>query len=299
MERLLGEHIHITLHLCPEPAIANVDPGQIEQVLTNLAINARDAMAQGGQLVIATGIRRVEEVDAHKTLDLYHDRYVEISVTDTGSGIDEATVSHIFEPFFTNKSSNERTGLGLAVTYGIVKQHKGFIEVNSRPGEGSTFLVYLPVTECASIHDEKQATRHPKGGTETILLAEDEDIVRMPVKALLEGYGYTALAAADGEQAIELFRDHSDEIDLAVLDLVMPKAGGKNVWQAIEETEPNVRVLFISGHSAAAVHKDFMPPSHLPFLSKPFSVLSLADKIREILDSRPETRPTDARLTVR
>ena len=283
LEHLLGEHIEMTLDLSGEPAIADVDPSQIEQVLTNLAINARDAMPHGGQLAIKTRVTSIDDLIIRQSHDLNQDRYVEISVTDTGSGMDEATVHQIFEPFFTTKGSDGRMGLGLSVTYGIVRQHKGYIHVRSRPGEGSTFLVYLPAAEHASIADVKHATRQPKSGTETILLAEDEDIVRMPVKSLLEAYGYTVLAAGDGEEAIKLFERHVGEIDLAVLDLVMPKAGGMHVWQVIRETKPDTKVLFISGHTAA-VHEDFMPPSDLPLLSKPFSVLNLANKIREILD---------------
>jgi two-component system cell cycle sensor histidine kinase/response regulator CckA len=283
LEHLLGEHIEMTLDLSGEPAIADVDSGQIEQVLTNLAINARDAMPQGGQLAIRTRVTRIDDPSIRQSHDLNQDRYVEISVTDTGSGMSEDIANQIFEPFFTTKGSDGRMGLGLSVTYGIVKQHKGSIEVKSEAGEGSTFLVYLPAAEHASVPDEEQATRQPKSGTETILLAEDEDIVRMPVTSLLEAYGYTVLAAGDGEEAIKLFERHVGEIDLAVLDLVMPRAGGKHVWQAIREAKPDAKVLFISGHTAAA-HEDFMPPSDLPVLPKPFSVLNLADKIREILD---------------
>ena len=283
LEHLLGEHIDIKLYLCPEPPVANVDPGQIEQVLTNLTINARDAMPRGGKLSIKTRVTSIDDLIIRQSHDLNQDRYVEISVTDTGSGISDDMVNQIFEPFFTTKGSDGRVGLGLSVTYGIVKQHKGFVEVKSAPGEGSSFLVYLPAAEHASVRDE-QAAFQPKRGNETILLAEDEDIVRMPIKSLLEGYGYTVLAAGDGEEAIELFRDHADEIDLAVLDLIMPKAGGKHAWQIIKETKPDVKVLFISGNTPTAVHEDFMPPSDLPLLTKPFSVLNLATKIREILD---------------
>ena len=284
LEHLLGEQMNVTIDLCSEPAIANVDPGQIEQVLTNLAINARDAMPHGGRLTIKARIKTINDARMRQSHDLVHDGYIQISVKDTGSGMDEATMNQIFEPFFTTKGSDGRMGLGLFVTYGIVKQHKGFIEVKSKPGHGTEFLVHLPVAEHASNTNETQTTQQPKGGTETILLAEDEDLVRTPVKTLLEAYGYNVLAAKDGDQAIELFRKHSDETDLAVLDLVMPKAGGKHVWQSIRQIRPDMRVLFVSGHTATSVHEDFMPPPDLPFLSKPFSVLTLVGKIREMLD---------------
>ena len=284
LEHLLGEHIEMTLDLSGEPAIANVDPGQIEQVLTNLAINARDAMPTGGSLVIKTRNVLISDAGAWQSLDLNQDGYIEISVTDTGSGMSEATLNQVFEPFFTTKGSDGRMGLGLSVTYGIVRQHKGSIDVRSRPGEGSSFIVYLPAAEQVSACDDKQATYQPKGGTETILLAEDEDIVRMPVKSLLEAYGYTVLDVGDGEEAIKVFERNVGKIDLAVLDVVMPKAGGKQVWEAIREIRPDMKVLFMSGHATAEVHEDFMPPSNLTFLTKPFSVLSLANKIREILD---------------
>jgi len=300
MERLLGEHIEMTLDLSDEPAIANVDPVQIEQVLTNLTINARDAMPRGGRLVMNTRIVNAEDMTVSQLgPDLDHHRYVEISIADSGSGMDEATMSQVFEPFFTTKGSDGRMGLGLSVTYGIVSQHKGLIDVQSRPGEGTSFLVYLPIAEEAAAADVKSAVLQPKAGTETILLAEDEDIVRAPVKSLLESYGYIVLAASDGEEAIKLFERHADEIDLAVLDLVMPKASGKYVWYAIREIRPDMKILFMSGHAATSVHEDFMPPPDVPFLSKPFSVMTLVGKIREMLDSESAAQSKDAPEIIR
>ena len=283
LERLLGEHISMGLNLSPKECVINADPVGIEQALVNLAINARDAMPQGGQLTISTRNRRLQGTVKLKHPDWKPGKYVELSVADTGTGMDEATRDRIFEPFFTTKETDERTGLGLAVTYGIIRQHNGYIDVSSEIGKGTTFRVYLPRIENATIAEHEDKGHKPKRGTETILLAEDEDVVRTPVKSVLERYGYTVLSASDGEEAVELFKQHADNIDLAVLDLVMPKAGGKCVWQTMSEKRPDLKVLFISGYTRAAIHKDFKPPSDMPFLSKPFSVTEMAGRIRELL----------------
>jgi PAS domain S-box-containing protein len=284
LERLLGEHIALRLDLAPKPCMVNVDRGQIEQAIVNLAINARDAMPQGGELTICTKRRRYADTGAASRHGVKPGKYIELSVTDTGMGMDEETQDRMFEPFFTTKDTGERTGLGLAVTYGIIKQHKGHIAVSSKIGKGTTFKVYLPMIRSEAAGKDHLQPPQPRGGAETILLAEDEDIVRTPLKAVLEDYGYTVLCASDGKEAAGLFKRHADKVDLAILDLVMPKAGGKYVWQAIREVRPDVKVLFISGHSAAAVHEDFKPPKELTYLSKPFSMLDLAAKIRELLD---------------
>ena len=279
--RLLGEHISVTLDLAPDLDMVNVDPGQIEQVLVNLAINARDAMPQGGQLTISTRHKPWESADKPTRLRIKPGEYAELSIADTGVGMDEVTKDHIFEPFFTTKDPSRSAGLGLAVTYGIIKQHKGFIDVSSEIGKGATFRIYLPIAEAATATIGGSAEPEPKGGTETILLAEDEEVVRMPIKSMLEGYGYTVLCASNGEEAMELFNRHGGDVALVILDLVMPKAGGKCIWRAMSEARPGLKAIFISGH--ATVHQDFTPPSHMPFLSKPFSAMELAAKIRDVL----------------
>ncbi|HUV05055.1 MAG TPA: PAS domain S-box protein [Armatimonadota bacterium] len=283
LERLLGEHISVVLDLAPYADIVNVDPGQIEQVLLNLAINARDAMPHGGWLTISTRHRRFEGTDKPDHLDVKPGEYAELAIADTGIGMDDATKDHIFEPFFTTKDPGESTGLGLAVTYGIVRQHKGCIDVSSELGKGTTFRVYLPAVKPAAAAGDGLTESSPSGGTETILLAEDEEVVREPVKSVLEGYGYTVLCASNGEEAIELFNGHADEVDLVILDLVMPKAGGKHIWRAMSERRADLKALFISGHSTVVVHQDFSPPPNMPFLSKPFSATELAARIRELL----------------
>lgn len=284
VERLLGEHISIEMNLCPEIGIVNVDPGQIEQVLVNLVINARDAMPLGGKLTIKTVRRIVEDTPVHDSNTLEAGEYAELFVMDTGTGMDESVKEQIFEPFFTTKGKKGHTGLGLSVTYGIIKQHHGHIELFSELGKGSAFGVTLPVVDSAPSINEGEVSLKVTGGTETILLAEDEETVRIPAKLVLEDYGYTVLCASNGDEAIELFLQHAGEIDLVIMDLIMPSAGGRAVWETIAQIRPEVKVLFISGYTVATVHKDFTPPKDKPLLAKPFSLFHLASKVRELLD---------------
>ena len=284
LDRLVGEHISIEWNLGKDINIVSVDPGQIEQVLLNLAINARDAMPQGGQITVTTRNRSLKDVDKKKHPWLRIGEYVELSVSDTGVGMDDETIERIFEPFFSTKDKQDRSGLGLAVVYGIIKQHKGYICVFSELGKGTTFQVYLPVTQAESGSDQKIQTPAPTKGNETVLLAEDEEMVRVPAKSVLEEYGYKVLCACDGDEAFELFKQHSDEIDIVILDFIMPKLSGKHVWQEMKKIRPDLKVIFISGYKAAALRKDSASLPDAPFLSKPFSLIELARKVRALLD---------------
>jgi CheY-like chemotaxis protein len=250
----------------------------------NLSLNARDAMPGGGQLILETEVTSLEEGYLKQYPYMKTGRYVVLSVSDTGIGMDGKTRERVFEPFFTTKGPDKGTGLGLAVVYGIVKQHNGFIHLYSEPGKGSTFRVYFPAVDAPP--DTKMAASHAttSGGDETILLAEDEESVRNMVERTLKTYGYRVLAARDGEEAVVIFRRHGKEITMAVLDVVMPKMGGKQAYDEMKKILPGFKVLFLSGYSADAIHESFVLHPGIPFLQKPFGPDTLARKVREVLD---------------
>jgi CheY-like chemotaxis protein len=213
-------------------------------------------------------------------------RYALLTVSDTGIGMDEKTCARVFEPFFTTKGPDKGTGLGLAMVYGIVKQHGGFIHLYSEPGKGTTFKVYFPAIEAQP--DAIPTIRREeivRGGTETILLAEDEEAIRVLVERTLKELGYTVLVARNGEEAIEIFRQKK-EIVLAVLDVVMPRKGGKEAFEEMHKQNPRLKVIFMSGYSAGAIHDSFVLTASLPFLQKPFGPTILARKIRDVLDTK-------------
>jgi CheY-like chemotaxis protein len=276
----------IALHITPAAAALTVraDGGQLEQVLMNLVTNARDAMPQGGTLSI-----RVRRVDLDAAFVLAHGfgipgDYALIEVSDTGIGMDEATRQRIFEPFFTTKPTGKGTGFGLAIVYGIVKQHGGYINCYSEPGEGTTFRLYLPaVTEkTRALSPAKEVPLQQ--GTETILLAEDDALVRAVNRALLEQAGYTVIEAADGHEAIARIETHGSSIRLAILDLIMP---GKNGWQVCEELHrlrPGLPVLFTSGYAADVLAATEAQKKPLEFMAKPFPPTAFLARVREILD---------------
>jgi len=266
------------------PVMIHADRGQVEQVLMNLSLNARDAMPDGGQLVIETGVTLLDEGFLKQYPYMMAGRYAVLSVSDTGIGMDEKTRERIFDPFFTTKGPDKGTGLGLAMVYGIVKQHNGFIHVYSEPGKGTTFRIYFH--EVDALADAKviasQGVAH--GGNETIMLAEDDESIRNLAEKILSSYGYKVLAAHDGEEAIDIFRRHQKEIAVAVLDVVMPKKGGKQAYDEMVKINPGLKVLFLSGYSANAIHESFVLLPGLSFLQKPFSPDVFARKVREVLD---------------
>jgi CheY-like chemotaxis protein len=252
----------------------------------NLCLNARDAMPEGGRLVVETGDVYLKEEDVLQNPYMRTGRYALLTVSDTGIGMDEKTSQRAFEPFFTTKGPDKGTGLGLAMVYGIVKQHGGFIHLYSEPGKGTAFKVYFPAIEAQP--DAVPAIRREeivRGGTESILLAEDEEAIRTLAERILTGYGYTVLVARNGEEAIEMFRQNK-EIDLAVLDVIMPRKGGKEAFDEMHHQNPLLKVIFMSGYSADAIHDSFVLTAGMPFLQKPFGPTILARKVREILDTR-------------
>ena len=261
------------------------DHGQIEQVMMNLATNARDAMPKGGYLTIETGTMEIDEgyIKAHgygKT-----GRYALLSVTDSGIGMDEKTREKIFEPFFTTKEVGKGTGLGLSIVYGIVKQHAGYVNCYSEPGKGTTFRIYLPLIKTEEVKEIKPAEpEKPVTGTETILLAEDEENVRELTRIVLEEYGYKVIEAIDGEDAVNKFMENKYRIDLLLFDLIMPKMSGKEAFDRIRKIMPDIKVLFASGYPADFIHREEITEQGLSFVSKPISPTALIKKVREALD---------------
>lgn len=283
IRRIISENIEVTV-IEGGVGIVRADRGQMEQVLLNLCINARDAMPEGGVLTIKT-----EKVEMDKEYCGAHvwatpGCYVLLSVSDTGCGIDAETQARIFEPFFTTKDVGQGTGLGLATVYGIVQQHQGMIQVYSEVDTGTTFKVYLPSVEHMVATAAPKAVERAKGGTETILVAEDDEGLRKLAMHIFERAGYTVLLAANGKEALDVFEKHAAEIDLCLLDVIMPKMGGKAVYDILSPKHPRLRFLFASGYSMDTIHKDFALNKDIELIQKPFPPGALLRKVREILD---------------
>ena len=295
LRRVIDEDIELATSLAPDLGAVRADVGQLEQVLMNLAVNARDAMPTGGRLTIETA-----NVEHDPDYARGHDaaavrRFAMLAVTDTGCGMDEATKARIFEPFFTTKPPGKGTGLGLATVYGIVKQAGGFIWVYSEPGQGTSFKIYLPEVD-ATAEGEGGATapagtRVP-GGTETVLLVEDAAAVRAVTKQVLERQGYTVLEAEDGEAALRLAHAHRGPIHLLLTDVVMPQLSGRELAERLAPLRPETRILYASGYTDDSVVRHGVLESGTAYLQKPFSPESLARKVREVLDNvrSPELR---------
>jgi two-component system cell cycle sensor histidine kinase/response regulator CckA len=286
LRKVTKEDIEIKTSLAEGLPAIRADQGQVEQVLMNLILNARDAMPGGGQIVIESQETWLDEEFVKRYPYMKAGRYAVLSVSDTGIGMDEGTRERIFEPFFTTKGPDRGTGLGLAVVYGIVKQHGGFIHVYSEPGKGTTFRIYFPVVDAPADPKVVAARGIIHGGSETILLAEDNEPVRHLTERMLISYGYRVLVACDGEEAVEISRRHGEEIAMVVLDVVMPKKGGKQAYDEMKKSLPGLKALFLSGYSADAIHDDFVLHPGIPFLQKPFDLPSLAMKVREVLDRK-------------
>lgn len=285
MQRIIGEDIEITLSLASDISPVTVDPVQIEQVIMNICINARDAMPMGGKLIIETSNTAIDETYSHAHPWVKPGQYVMLSITDTGIGMDEATQARIFEPFFTTKELGRGTGLGLAVVYGIVKQHNGFIHVYSQRGYGTIFKIYIPPSYGTPKEFTKTKEVEIRGGKETILLVEDNDMLRELAETMLKNLGYTVLTAKNGSEAIQIFTEKNNGIHLAILDVVMPVCGGREAFERMRAIKPDLKTLFVTGYSTATPYTEFIPKERLQLLQKPFSYKNLAIKVREILDS--------------
>ena len=288
LSRLLGEDVALQLNYSPSPATVEADVGMMEQVLLNLAVNARDAMPRGGQLAIRIAVVDVDQAHVQRHPEARVGRLVCVSKTDTGCGIPQENISRIFEPFFTTKEIGKGTGLGLATVYGIVKQHQGWIEVESTLGKGTTFRSYIPYVGSAPAEIEKStAMITVRGGSETILLVEDEPPVRELVASVLQNYGYNILQAGNGHEAVGVWRQHKDKINLLLTDLVMPgNMNGHELAEKLRGEQAGLKVIFTSGYSADIVGKNFKLDASLNFLQKPYHPNTLALTVRRCLDGK-------------
>ena len=288
LRRLIGGHIELEVLPGARLGRVTVDPGQVEQIVMNLAVNARDAMTEGGRVVIETGDIELDEAYARRNPGARPGPYVMLSVADNGSGMDSETRAHVFEPFFTTKELGKGTGLGLSTVYGMVKQSNGYIAVESEPGEGSAFRIYFPrVSDTpAPTVDSAHATEGSMAGTETILLVEDEAGVRELVAETLHGHGYHVIEAPHGGQALELCEQYDGKIDLMLTDVVMPQMSGRELADRARPLRPDMKVMFVSGYTDISVVHHGILDAHAAFLPKPFTPDGLARKVREILDSR-------------
>ena len=285
IQRLLGEHIVLEVVPGPNLGVVRADRGQLGQILTNLCVNARDAMPDGGTITIETQNIQVDEEFSAAHDGIQAGRYILLTITDTGHGMDAQTLAQVFEPFFTTKEVGKGTGLGLSTVYGLVKQHNGTIDVYSELGKGTMFKIYLPVIARTATSICIESKGPVPGGNETILLAEDAEAVRTVCEEMLEEAGYTVISVENGEAALQVLENRSEEIDLALLDVIMPKLGGRVVYDRIQESYPHIHVLFASGYSINAVHTNFILHEGLELIQKPYRRTDLLRKIRDILGS--------------
>jgi PAS domain S-box-containing protein len=288
LRRLIGEDIDLVTILGLGIGKVKADPGQIEQVVVNLALNARDAMPKGGKLTIETSKEDLDLSLKPQYGDLLPGPYVKLVFRDDGIGMDEETKTHIFEPYFTTKEVGKGTGLGLATVYGIIRQSGGDVWVESEPESGSTFTILLPrTTEAPSLKETDESILEIPQGSEKILLVEDEEPVRLLVRETLEEAGYTVLEASHGEEAISLLSRSGDPIHLVLSDVVMPKMGGRDLSEQVASRHPEIKVLFISGYAETALGRWDDSVRKIPILFKPFTPHELARKVRDVLDGRP------------
>jgi two-component system cell cycle sensor histidine kinase/response regulator CckA len=284
MGKVIGENVQIDLVLAPDLEPAWADASQIEQIVMNLCINARDAMPHGGSLRITTERAEVKPGSEEYRSYFKPGRYVLLTVADTGTGMDPATLEHIFEPFFTTKEVGKGTGLGLATVYGIVKQHNGFIEVESELNQGTRFRVYLPVGAGTVAARERKPVSELCRGTETILIAEDNDDLREAAREMIEALGYRVLLAHDGEEAVQLFSENSSGVNLVLLDVVMPKMGGPAALAAMAAIRPDVPAIFTTGYANEADSLAAIGKKRTAILQKPYGTATLGQQIRALLD---------------
>jgi CheY-like chemotaxis protein len=285
LRRLLREDIVFDLDVEGSTSSVRIDPGQLEQIVLNLSVNARDAMPNGGELHIRLKDLALEEEDASSEPDVAPGRYVALEVSDSGSGMTPEVASRIFEPFFSTKEVGKGTGLGLSTVFGIVGRVKGHVKVDTELGRGSRFTVLLPRVE-PETPSVGEAPAETEGGNETILLVEDDDHVRRSTKAILERSGYYVLSARSGSEALSLARDRAASIDLLVSDVIMPRMGGRELAGRLRETRPKLKTIFISGYAGEEAPHD--APVFDTLLLKPFSARSLTDRVRQVLDGRDE-----------
>jgi len=286
LRRLIGEDIQLETSSAPDLGLVRADRSQIEQVILNLAVNARDAMPHGGRLTIETANVELDSSYSHPPAVLSPGRYVMLAVTDNGCGMDAETQAHVFEPFFTTKEKGKGTGLGLATVYGVVKQSGGYVWVYSEPGRGTSFKIYLPRIEETAVpagRDGKSETQIPQRGSETILLVEDEKGVRELAREYLASSGYRVIEAEDGHTALELATMHVGQIHLLLTDVVMPGISGRELAERVSQIRPGIKIIYMSGYTDQAVVHHGILQNDAVLLQKPFTLMTLAGKLRELL----------------
>ena len=287
LRAMVGESVNLRRELDPDLPAIHADPGMMEQILVNLAVNARDAMRRGGDLVLGTRCVEIDGTYVHSHPEARAGHFVCLTVSDTGHGMDAATLARIFEPFFTTKDVGKGTGLGLATIYGIVKQHQGWVEVESEVGEGTAFKIYVPASCKAMPHDTARPAREVPGGDETILVVEDEPALRELVQEILEKKGYRVLEASTGVQALKLWERHKDEIDLLLTDMMMPEGvSGRELAEHVMAERSDLKVIYSSGYSLDVVSPGFTAREGLNFLQKPYDPETLAQIVRDCLNGR-------------
>jgi len=293
LRRLIGEDVDLVVVRPAGPALLKADHGQIEQVLVNLAVNARDAMPKGGRLTVEVARLDLDAPVSSMEETIPPGRYVVASVTDTGAGMDHETLAHIFEPFFTTKEKGKGTGLGLSTVFGIVKQSGGYVHVESAPGQGTTFRIFLPRVEGEGARSTPvaQAVSSLKG-SETVLVVEDEGPIRALIRTSLPAYGYTVLDAASAEEALSLSARHAGPLDLLLTDVVLKGGSGRTLAGQLLAQRPGIKVLYMSGYTDDVIAYHGVLEPGLFFLQKPFTPAALARKVREALESQPSEEPS-------
>jgi CheY-like chemotaxis protein len=293
LQRVIGENIELETSLAGDLWTIRADPSQMDQVVINLAVNARDAMPGGGKLIIETSNVVIDEAYTALQVDAKPGEHVLLSINDTGVGMDEDVKLHLFEPFFTTKGQGEGTGLGLATVFGIVKHSGGHIQVASEVDEGTAFNVYLPRARSRGPGDVRRDLRRDltrmemeRGGTETVLVVEDERAVRDQAVLVLDSYGYDVLDAADGQAALDLSRSHEGPIDLLLTDVIMPGMNGRELADLLKPERPEMQVIYMSGYTGDAIAHHGVLTDKAAFLPKPFALEDLLRKVREVLDKR-------------
>jgi PAS domain S-box-containing protein len=285
LRRLIGEDIELQTKLSKTVVPVFADPGQIEQVLLNLAANARDAMPQGGSLIIHTEVINGDEMFSKNITNYKPGKYALVSVADTGTGMSQETAERIFEPFFTTKEEGKGTGLGLSIVHGVITQHSGHIEVQSEAGHGTVFKMYLPLVAYQKERTRASIVHRSTGGSEMVLVAEDNEPVRILVRNILAEYGYSVIESADGEDAVEKFKGSANNVHLLLLDVILPKMDGKSVYEEIRKIKPDIKVLFMSGYTTDIVQNHGIFEDEFNFVQKPVMPHVLLGKVRNALDA--------------
>jgi signal transduction histidine kinase/ActR/RegA family two-component response regulator len=292
LHRLIGEDVALQTDLAPAEMTVLADSSQVEQILMNLATNARDAMPHGGTLTLRTEIAVIDDAFLKTHGFGKPGNYIRVSVRDTGFGMDKKTLARIFEPFFTTKELGRGTGLGLAIVYGIMKQNNGYVIVESEPGEGACFFLYFPLIATTAKSAKTAEPARTDEGHETILVAEDDATIRQLTKTILGEFGYDVIEAVDGEDAVQKFRENKDGIKLVILDVVMPKKNGKEARDLIAALKPDVKVLYISGYNADVLLNKGIDDDTANFILKPVSPMDLLRSVRRIIDSDDSRKAT-------